>query len=216
MDILKWTTLLSLGAQFVTWFLQFRGLSRAVRGTVLWGALWLETVVQIIESMFYSLFVSDHWRPETMMLLRYSDWFLTTPTMLVSLASFLYDRATAPLSSNTPLWKDFWFQHGKYLCIWVLPFNFLMLLFGLLARLHILDKGVAWSCSWICMGLSFYFLWRRLGDYGNLVRYTFYVWSGYGLAEMLPVLWTNAVANGLDVVAKNMFGVILSLHVLQS
>jgi hypothetical protein len=207
-SLLTWTLRTSLLVQLLTWSLQLRALGTVRHGSLLWGSIWIETIVQVIEALAYSvlLWISD---AKSMMLGRYFDWLITTPSMLVSLSAYLVH-----LRGQHTTWSDFWQEHSPFLKT-VFVTNLVMLLSGLGVRTGLLGYAFGMSVGWIAFFLTFGLLAWRFGSQ-PILGATFGVWAGYGIAEFLPDVWCNVLINLLDVVAKNVFGVLLSLEALNS
>lgn len=208
--MLEQTTRASLWIQMLTWLYQWKALWNVRQQSLLWGALWLESIVQIIEALAYTLLISWSDSPANMMLARYADWFLTTPTMLVSMLA-LQEHYNDTSRSLT--WTRFLRQNKQVLRTLFL-FNFGMLMWGLIARVGWVPRWIGWPLSWLCFFVVFGILARKGLTW--LWTLSFAVWSGYGVAEYLPDTMCNIMINVLDIFAKNVLGLLLSFQVLNN
>lgn len=209
MSWLALSTQVSLAVQFLTGLVQIRGLLAARRGSILQGSLFLETFVQVVEGLFYAFFVTAAPSASSMMMWRYIDWLLTTPTMLISLSAYMTHRETRGRGS----WVEFWRENGPGL-VPVLVFNAIMLLSGYAIRKQWVPAALGWVVGWYAFFMSFALLARRFGWHHSSLRATFGLWSLYGVADWLPDVPANILINGLDIVAKNLFGILLSAEAL--
>ena len=94
MDLLNITSYLSLGVQFLTGVYGIKGLTFELdkKDKILQSALQLETGVQLIEFIFYLYLVyniTNSTLSNNITSIRYFDWFITTPTMLISTIIYL-------------------------------------------------------------------------------------------------------------------------------
>ena len=138
---------------------------------------------------------------------RYFDWFLTTPTMLITLMAFLSKNNFNNLS-------DFIKSNKKNIIIVGLA-NALMLLFGLLGEFNVINYTTGVLLGFI----PFFYYYKKIYDeYINkdsnkdqkgLFWFFFIVWSLYGLAALFPYSIKNSMYNTLDLFSKNLLGLIL-------
>lgn len=179
--------------------------------------LGLETVVQIVELLFYGWYrerilqkVNDVTR------FRYYDWFITTPTMLFSTASYYGYLESKDTQQKEPFSVWTFFQQNSNL-IWLMFFmNALMLLFGYLQEIGSLS--ILWSSilGYVSLVGSFGVLYSFVSNQQQgLFWFMFSVWSLYGIAAMLPSLEKNISYNVLDIFAKNFYGLYLSYLIVR-
>ena len=179
--------------------------------------LALETVVQIIELIFYEWYrgqlvngVFDVTK------FRYYDWFFTTPTMLFSTAAYygyLHSK-----DENTEQKEPFsvwnFFQENSQWVYWIFVFNLGMLVFGYLQEINLIS--IVWSSilGYISLLGSFGVLYYKFVSKTEQQRWLFWfmfsAWSLYGVAAMLPAAEKNISYNILDIFAKNFYGLFLS------
>lgn len=177
--------------------------------------LGLETFVQIIELVFYGWYRGQLVnRQYDITQYRYYDWFITTPTMLFSTASYYGYLNSRESPEKEPFSVASFFQSnwkwilGMFLC------NALMLWFGYLQEIGLLSIG--WSSILGYAGLvgSFSILYKQFvsktPQQQGLFWFMASAWSLYGVAAMLPSREKNISYNILDIFAKNFYGVYLS------
>lgn len=163
----------------------------------------VETAISFIAFYFYSVFLSkikDHQiELKEISQIRYVDWFMTTPFMLLSLGLVL--------SYNLKI--NFKFSHF----IIAMLLNWGMLLAGYLGEIGKIDKKMATVGGFILFGLLFYYIyWYYVKDKKslvNLVTYLVFVilWAIYGIAYLQNERIKNMIYNILDLFAKCFVGI---------
>lgn len=180
--------------------------------------LLLEMIVQIIELGFYawyrtalasSLFDAS--------IYRYYDWVLTTPVMLLTTSAFYiyldYSNNTSG-KRTVPTFIGFIREKWDKLRL-IMASNFAMLLFGFLNQIGLLS--IVWSSilGFGALAATFYTIYtnfvKHVGRPG-LYIFTFFFWGLYGIAAMLGSNAKNLMFNGLDLIAKNFYGVFLTWY----
>jgi hypothetical protein len=181
--------------------------------------LGMETIVQVVELIFYTWYrqrlaikVNDVTQ------FRYYDWFVTTPTMLFSTASYYgyLDSKESQQKEPFSVWS-FFQENSRW--IWLMLFmNALMLLFGYLQEIGLLS--IVWS-SLLGYGAllgSFGLLYTKTvaktPQQQGLFWFMFGVWSLYGVAAMFPSKEKNISYNILDIFAKNFYGLFLGYLII--
>lgn len=218
------TTLVSIIIQFVTGLLSYAGVEYKlpVPHKVLSDALNLELIVQIIEMFFYILLIS-FFALKDWALIRYFDWFVTTPVMLFT-TMLVYEYLTE-VENKEDEEKDIeltftnFVNKYKNVIITVVISNFVMLLCGFLGELGIIPVYMATIVGFIAMTVSFYVIYNRFGyKLEGLDRTLFYVlvtfWSLYGVAYVFPTAPKNITYNFLDIISKNFFGIYLYYKII--
>ncbi len=211
MNNLKLSLYASLIAQFLTTSISFYGftLNLDKSDEILRTVLKLETLVQIIEGLFYGLvfYFFNHINLETLAALRYSDWILTTPTMLLSTIVFM-SYLNKKVTDLRTFIKDNWKVVKR-----IMYGNLLMLLSGLLGEFNIISKEMATIIGFIFFGDVFYTIYTNFTNNNTtnigLFLFTFIAWSFYGIAYLFDDNTKNIAYNLLDVVAKNFYGLFL-------
>jgi len=165
----------------------------------------LETCISIIAAFFYTQFVHmlrkgpiDH---ATISKLRYIDWYITTPLMLLVLCLVLAFNNDEPL------------HIGTYTIVIVL--DLLMLTFGYFSTVGIMEQRKALFLGFVAFFAMFGFIWMtflagRVNGNNLLVYGLFFVfWSLYGVAYMLEERNKTISYNILDLMAKCLVGLFL-------
>jgi hypothetical protein len=176
--------------------------------------LILELVVQIIEGGFYFWLAYNFTKVINITPKRYIDWIITTPTMLITLMSYLIylnknvENTTNELEFFTLL------KENSHIFIPVVILNWLMLFFGYLGEMKIIPVLLGVFLGFIPF-LSYYYIiyvnYVTQNTNGYLLFwYFFFFWSLYGIVAVLPYYIKNAFYNILDLFAKNFFGLFLS------
>ena len=169
----------------------------------------LETCISLIAGYFYSTFLtkieSDHVDYASITLTRYTDWFMSTPFMLLVLCIFLsYGTEHKKLHLRT--------------YVLVLLADFAMLYTGYMAETKRISKPVGFWLGFlffgIMFGLIYYDFMRVKQPLVAVVVYFVFValWSIYGIAYLMDEKTKNLMYNTLDVSAKCFVGVFLWLY----
>jgi bacteriorhodopsin len=178
---------------------------------ILKDLLKVEVFVQGIELVFYVWLiyyfskVSRNITP-----LRYLDWAITTPLMLITLSAFLNHDGSTPTRLS-----DFLSNHAGPIVNIVL-LNASMLLFGLIGELGYLNHYTSTALGFIPFALNFKyikdtFLPSDEDEFKNAVFYWFvFFWGLYGVFALTSYTVKNTGYNILDIFAKNFFGLFLA------
>jgi len=173
--------------------------------------LKLELFVQIVEFIFYVWLIYYFSRvSRNITPVRYLDWSITTPLMLITLSAFLnYDGTT------TNRLIDFIYTH-KASMIKIILLNGAMLLCGLVGELGYLSPYVSTTLGFIPFALNFNYIKETFlpsseDIYKNALFYWFvFFWSLYGVFALMSYTTKNTGYNILDIFAKNFFGLFLA------
>lgn len=209
-DIVKQTTNFSMFIQFITGFIGLDGFRYQLsqKHYILKEILYLETFVQFIE---FGMYIHFHYNYnlKSMATLRYYDWFLTTPTMLLSTIAFLeYQQNDQSLTLKEIM------KSNQDLIKKVVTLNFFMLLFGYLGELNKIDRNHATILGFIPFSIMFNLLYQKYGK-NKIIQFMFIVWGLYGVAFMLPDVPKNISYNFLDIIAKNFWGLYIYFKIKQ-
>jgi hypothetical protein len=194
---------------------------------VLKQLLLLEFVVQIVEGTFYVWLATSFNTIENITPYRYYDWFITTPTMLITFTIYLIYLNNQEAAENNPDNKtenknylkktdDFFtiLKNNSTNLSYIIILNALMLTFGLLNEHNILNKYVAVFCGFIPFVILFYLIYENYAKYSKqgttIFIYFCGIWSIYGVAALMSYHWKNTFYNILDLFAKNFFGLYLA------
>lgn len=163
----------------------------------------IETCISLIAAFFYGKFIEmikdgeiDY---EKINLIRYADWFLSTPVMLLGLGLVLCYNLNIP------------FKFRNFLIILLL--NFGMLLFGFLGEIKKIDKKYALIGGFILFAFLFYYIYSLYVKDRKIMLNTvtflvfIIIWSMYGIAYMANPKIKNITFNILDTLAKCIVGI---------
>ena len=173
-------------------------------------AVNLEVIVTVIQFIFYISFIRNH-NIETMAVTRYYDWVITTPLMLVSMSTyFLYKGGEE--GGMIDVIKKYKKQFSK-----IVVFNLLMLIAGYLGEIGYISKEMAFVIGTFAFIMTFTIIYKEMNGAGqgifNLITG---VWGLYAVAYMLPSAQKNILYNGLDLVSKNLFAVLLTNEIVKT
>ncbi len=143
------SALASLIIQFTTGIIDVYGLTIKVPEDkeIFRDLLKVELGVQTIEFVYYFWMVQNISNFENITPTRYYDWFITTPTMLITLMAFL----DTPNSKNINIFIE---SNGQ-LILEVIVLNFMMLIFGLIGEFKGLDVKTSVTFGFIPFALYF-------------------------------------------------------------
>lgn len=170
----------------------------------------LETCISIIAGYFYSVFivkVEDYKSPSfdwnSITRIRYIDWSITTPLMLLALCLVLSMNSKKTVN--------------VFIFIIIVILNYTMLYLGYIGETGIISRISSCILGFIAFFAMFYIIFINYvhkdnngGHYNmaNYVLFTLYivVWSLYGLVFLLPEETKNTITNFLDLTAKCLVG----------
>lgn len=172
----------------------------------------IETIAQVVEFVFYA--VSLYYFRGVYTWTRYIDWFLSTPVMLISTIAFLLYLKD---SSNRLI--DVFNDANIGTTLGVLGFNWLMLIFGLIAELDATARKntmlIFGTGSFICSFVILALFVRGTGLVGiSLYTFIYIVWGLYGVAATQPIVGKNVFYNLLDIASKNFYGAFIFVYAL--
>jgi len=208
----------SLIIQLITTAISLDGLNYdlAIQDTILKDILILEAFVQFIEAFFYIWVIYALKDLNKMTSRRYIDWFITTPTMLISTIIFMEYLRKKENNENTLYFWDF-IRDNKKNIIRIAVLNFFMLIFGLLTEIGKIDMKYGISLGFIFFLASFYTIYENYAKHTEggkkLFLFLFSVWSLYGFSATLPIITKNICYNLLDIVAKNFYGLFIYYYI---
>jgi len=170
----------------------------------------LETCISIIAAYFYSVFAQQLKDAEDknvpldfkqINILRYNDWMITTPLMILTLSLVL------SLNSGVKL-------RLAYFALFII-LDLGMIGLGYLGEMGIMNKNIALITSFICFLLLFgaiglTFLTAKY-SLANIVVFSafFIIWAIYGIVYNLDERIKNVVYNVLDSISKAIIGLFL-------
>ena len=163
----------------------------------------LETCISVVAGYFYGVFIQKidttekiDWSEITK--LRYIDWSITTPMMLLALCLVLsYNSKTV---IHLPI------------ILSIVALNYAMLFIGYMGETGVLQRWIADIAGFMPFIAMFFIIYynfiRPNPSYSNWVMYLLYlvIWSMYGVVYMLSEEWKNITMNILDLTAKCLVG----------
>jgi len=173
----------------------------------------LETCISIIASYFYSVFNDKikYWKSKQEPIdwkeiteLRYVDWALTTPLMLLTLSLVL------SFNSKTKI-KFHWFAL-------ILFFNYAMLYAGYLGETEKVERIIADIVGFVAFFITFgiiyvqYVLPRYNCDNYVLFSIYLFIWGLYGIVYNFNEMNKNIITNYLDLTSKCLIGIGLWIY----
>ena len=217
MSGVHFTTNLSIAVQIITGLVSLNGIFLELpdKHKILNEILALETLVQVVELFFYIYFLRAlavkyvH----KMASIRYFDWAITTPTMLLTtIIYFKYEEYIEKGEEKALTFGDF-LQDNMQNIITIVVCNFLMLLFGYLGEIGLIDMTSSIALGFAFFAYSFYVIYKNYAVNSQNSLKLFYfiltVWSLYGIAAIFSPHHKNNTFNILDIFAKNFFGLYL-------
>jgi hypothetical protein len=184
--------------------------------------LLLETIVQFVEFTFYIWLIYNFSKINfNVTLVRYIDWFITTPTMLFTIIAFMIYRNNMSDNSNTKKYRvtlDDIISENSLNLLYVFIANAFMLILGFLGEYNAINRILAFLTSSLFLFVSFYIIYKNyvLDDKLNKIVFwfNFIIWSGYGIAYLYPITTKNIAYNILDIFSKNINGLLLTIYIL--
>ena len=201
--------LIGISAQFIT---------VSKNKSILKNALFLENIVQFIEAGFYLWFIYFYKKNIDKIDIakyRYYDWFITTPTMIVSVITYFYYNNNINNESKKIMHNiiDF-FKHDFRKIMELLFYNLNMLIVGYLQEINIIGIISSTLIGFTFFGLLFYkmFIYYVANNKENYMIFflMLLLWSLYGVAAIFNYKFKNAAYNILDIFSKNFFGLFLA------
>jgi len=186
--------------------------------------LLLELIVQVVEGTFYVWLAYLFSSIKNVTPKRYFDWAITTPLMLFSLCMYL-DYLKEEEEKKEKEKKDPFvnytldpiidaFSKDKEILIPIFLLNWLMLLFGYLGEIGVINNLIAVACGFIPFIIYYVMIYNHYAKYTTFGKKMFWyfagVWSLYGVAAIMPYYWKNIGYNILDIFSKNFFGLYLA------
>jgi len=163
----------------------------------------LETAISLIAGYFYSVFLdkinAKRINYKEITLLRYIDWAITTPLMLLVLAMFLSSHVKKDLTLS--------------LLVSVIGLNYVMLYAGYLGEIGQLERWTAWGIGFAAFFGMFGLLYQNfLSIKCHLSNYFIFsifagIWSLYGIVYMLDEPSKTVGMNILDLISKCFVGI---------
>jgi bacteriorhodopsin len=168
----------------------------------------LETCISLIAGYFYSLFIEKIAKSEQQMVnmdwselsqIRYIDWSITTPFMLIALCLVLSTNIKKTMSLAT--------------IASVVLLDYAMLYFGYLGEMNTISTFMAEVLGFGAFFAMFYIIYNKYvkptTNTANRVLFGIYfaIWSMYGVAYLFNEEYKNIMMNILDLSAKCFMGI---------
>jgi len=138
--------------------------------------------------------------------------------LITTIVYFKYEEFIERGLNKNLSFKDFINENISNIRIIVLC-NFLMLLFGYLGEINVLDRYTASILGFVFFIAAFYTIYINYAINSQTGRRLFKilasVWTLYGIVYYFPPIYQNMSLNALDVVAKNFFGIFLYYKITQ-
>ena len=178
--------------------------------------LWIETIITAIASSIYYLYNKSidkynltHKKTlgwENINKLRYLDWAFTTPLMLISLILLL--------SVNTGI------KINIIQIIIIVILDWIMLAFGYLGEMNIIQKKISEILGFIPFIIIFYILYITFINgknnlFNNILFIVYFlIWASYGILYMFDEKTMNMIFNILDCISKAFVSFFITGHLL--
>jgi bacteriorhodopsin len=164
-----------------------------------------EALVLCIAFCFYLLMMQSNCKA-SLIHLRYLDWILTTPLMLIVLI-FLY-----PVDDH--------FKHNPAPVMIVCLMTVLMVIIGwMFSQCTLGWKIGSTGFGFFILIAIFLFIYKFTGvstaHSQTAFWYTVVIWSLYGIVYLMPFVVRNTSYNLLDILAKPVFGILLVANVFR-
>jgi hypothetical protein len=214
------TGVISLFVQFIVGIIDYLAIKIQVnsKDELLKDLLRVELFVQIIEFIFYIWLIyyfnkiSHNITP-----VRYLDWAITTPLMLITLSAYLSHNGN---TTNTVIRLSDFLSNNTDSIVKIVVLNAAMLIFGFIGEIGLLSPYISTALGFIPFVINFKyikdtFLPSSKDTIKNLLFYWFvFFWSLYGVFALTSYTIKNAGYNILDIFAKNFFGIFLAYVIM--
>jgi bacteriorhodopsin len=164
----------------------------------------IETSVSLVAGLVYGIFLERikeaDFKLQDILHLRYLDWMISTPLILLGLLLFYNNRLGS-------------INYKTYGIIIVL--NWLMLIFGYLGEFGSISPTVGVGVgSFFLVAMLAYILFYAIPKGSSTALFWFFaiIWSSYGVAYTFDEEAKNISYNILDLMSKAIFGIILWLY----
>lgn len=220
MNLILKTAYTSLVFQIVLGIIGIHGIFIKLqeKDSILTHIMIMETIVQFIELSFY-IWIIMHLSKISyeVTFVRYFDWFITTPIMLISTIFFM---KYLNLRGKTIVNIDYMYQNNFFDILLIFISNLVMLIFGFLSELKIISRPIGFTFGTIAFAYSFYIIYSEFvgSNITNLILFLFLliIWFFYGIAFLFPYVTKNTMYNFLDIISKNFYGLFIYYNILKA
>jgi len=206
-QLVKRTAQVSTFAQILFGISSFVGFLAPIKNEFLTILLIADIAVQIIELIFYLIFVCYKQLP---VIYRYIDWYITTPIQLISTIALL------SFFVNKTIQFDKFVTSNRTDILFIVSMNFLMLSFGLLAEIYTSFKNILVTIGIVPFVANFYIMYNNYAlqtTEGFIVNtYVCIIWLLYGIAAYMTVNTKTIMYNILDIFSKNFYGFFIGIY----
>lgn len=208
-DWVKRSTKISTGVQFIFGILSLIGfINIQDKPLFLIALLIADVTVQFLEFCFYIFFIQ---LTELKTYYRYFDWYISTPTMLITLIGMMEYLNDDDVTIN------YFLSNYTNEIIYIILMNFMMLSFGLLGELGYASKKLSVILGFLPFLATFaviFIKFARSDDAFILASVVFLIWSLYGFFALLSYEKKNIGYNIIDIFSKNLFGLYIAIYLL--
>lgn len=211
MNIEKLTFKLSVYIQLLGIILIPMGflIPKKINKTSLYNCLQLETTVNIIELISYIIIGFFIYKVSDIAFMRYYDWFITTPLLLLSvIIYFQYLKGKNQITYKNILYQ----KNNRNSYIKIVIYNLLMLLMGFLGELGVIPRIYSTIIGFIFFILLFKELYKFAEndvESERFFKYFMILWSLYGLSYIFKSSIKNTGYNILDLFSKTFYGLMI-------
>ena len=220
MDIVSKTMLGSLVVQILIFIFSLYGFFIKIdqNHIILKDLLYMDAVVQLIETGMYLWLFFAISNFKTMTKRRYIDWFITTPILLITTIAYMYYNTHIENDSKEVLTLETFITKERKNIIYIVILNALMLIIGYLGEAEIINKYLSTFIGFILFFITFYIIKDYIKNNNkNKIIYTFVfsVWSLYGVAALFNPVNKNVSYNILDLFSKNFYGLFILYSIIK-
>jgi hypothetical protein len=214
--ILSYTLITSIVIQIFTFVISIHGIFTEIPAAyyLIKDLFLLELFVQLIEGLFYIWLAFNFLKITNITPKRYFDWALTTPTMLITLISYLIFINAKETNQTQGLTLYSILTTNSNVIIPILLLNWAMLLFGYLGEIKVIPLLYSIILGFIPFVIYYAMIYHNFVQTNNngfmFFLYFLFFWSLYGFVAALPYYAKNILYNILDLFAKNFFGLFLA------
>ena len=214
--ILSYTLIISIVVQIFTFLISIHGIFTEIPAAyyLIKDLFLLELFVQLIEGVFYIWLAFNFLKLTNITPKRYVDWMITTPTMLITLISYLIFINAKETNQTQGLTLYSILTSNYNVIIPILLLNWAMLFFGYLGEIKVIPVLYSIILGFIPFIIYYYMIYSNFVQTNNngyiFFLYFLFFWSLYGFVAALPYYTKNILYNILDLFAKNFFGLFLA------
>jgi bacteriorhodopsin len=163
----------------------------------------IETAVSLVAGLVYGMFIEEMKKPDFQLSkivpLRYLDWTITTPLILLGIVLFYNERL-----GSVP-WMAF---------LGLVALDWAMLYAGYLGETKRVEFWTGLGVGFAAFAALLLVLWQLIPAGRSTAVFWIFatIWTGYGIAYMLDEETKNITYNILDIISKAIFGVVLWMY----